>query len=80
MLTQKDLNDIEELIDEKLDEKLKLLPSKDEFFTKMGELMNELQTLRQETTILPEQVADLKDRVEKLEVIHPKGEHPQLTT
>lgn len=65
MLTQKDLNDIEALIDEKLDEKLKLLASKDEFFTKMGELMEELQALRQETTIIPEQVANLRDKVGK---------------
>lgn len=78
MLTQRDLESIEELIDEKLDEKLKILPSKNEFFTKMGELMKELEALRQETTVLPEQVADLKDRVENLENIHPKGKHPQF--
>ena len=46
-LTQKDLDAIEELIDEKLDEKIKLLPTKGEFFSKMDEVMGELKAIRE---------------------------------
>lgn len=45
MLTQKDTDEIEKTIDQKLDQKIKLLPTKDEFFTKMDEVMGELQTI-----------------------------------
>ena len=34
-LTQKDLDQVEEIVDRKLDDKIKLLPTKDEFFGKM---------------------------------------------
>lgn len=44
MLTVKDLDEIEKLIDRKLEEKLKNLPSKDEFFAYMDKAMGELQT------------------------------------
>ena len=71
MLTQKDFDQIETIIDQKLEEKLKILPSKDEFFIQMGKLMKELQDLRKETTVLPQQIADLKDKVETLETLTP---------
>jgi len=44
-LTQRDLDEIEELMDQKLDEKLKILPTKDDFFTQMGEVMGELKAI-----------------------------------
>lgn len=45
MLTQKDLDEIEEIVEEKLDGKIKNLPTKDEFFSKMDEVMGELGRL-----------------------------------
>ncbi len=42
MLTIKDLDEIEELIKKHINEALGHLPSKDEFFGKMDELMGEL--------------------------------------
>lgn len=59
MLTQKDLNKIETIIDERLeekfdekfDEKFKFLPSKDEFYEKMDEVMGELKAIREEQTV-----------------------------
>ena len=60
MLTQKDLDEIEQLIEEKI----KFLPTKDEFYTEMGKIMKELQSLRQET----------------LENIHPQGKHSQVSS
>ncbi len=54
MLTQKDFDQIEELLDEKLEEKfnskLKGLPTKDEFYEKMDEVMGELKAIREEQT------------------------------
>ena len=34
-LTQKDFDQIEELLDEKLEEKIKILPTKEEFFNRI---------------------------------------------
>lgn len=54
MLTQKDLDQVEELFDERLEEKfndkLRGLPSKDEFYEKMDEVMGELKAIREEQT------------------------------
>ena len=45
MLTQKDLDEIKQLIHDELDEKIKFLPTKDDFYTKMDEVMGELRDL-----------------------------------
>lgn len=71
MLTQKDLDEIEKLIDEKLDEKIKLLPSKDEFFTEMSKLMGELKAIREERETQADVLSNHGDRLEKLENLHP---------
>ena len=55
MLTLKDLLKIEKIVDDKLDEKLeqkfneklRFLPTKEEFFTKMDEIMGELKAMRE---------------------------------
>jgi hypothetical protein len=52
MLTQKDLDEIEGLIEEKI----KILPTRDEFLTKMDQVMKELETIRDEQTIIGHQV------------------------
>lgn len=70
MLTQKDLEEIKKIVDESLEEKTKLLPTKDEFFTKMDEVMGELSTIRDEQTILGHQVSDHEERLTSLEEIH----------
>lgn len=51
MLTQKDLDQVEEIVDRKLDEKIKFLPTKDEFFGKMDEVMGELKAIREEQEV-----------------------------
>lgn len=68
-LTQKDFDQIEELLDEKLDEKLKILPTKKEFFSKMDEVMGELKTVREEQTVLSHQVSNHENRLRTLEEI-----------
>jgi dsDNA-specific endonuclease/ATPase MutS2 len=43
------------------------LPTKDEFYTKMDEVMGELKATREEVAIRSHQVADHEDRIEKIE-------------
>lgn len=65
----KDLIDVtfDERLDEKLDEKLSHLPTKDEFYTKMDEVMGELKTIREEQAVQSHQLSNHEDRVEKLD-------------
>ena len=73
-LTKQDLLNIGDLIDQKLDQKLKeelspikerihLLPTKDEFFKKMDEVITELHTTREEQTVMHGQIANHEDRI-----------------
>ena len=68
-LTQKDFNQIEELTRGVVKEEIKNLPTKEEFFSKMDESMGELETIREEQTILSHQVADHENRLKSLEEI-----------
>ena len=67
VLTQKDFDQIDKILDEKLDEKLKILPTKEEFFSKMDEVVGELKTVREEQTVLSHQVSNHEDRLKTLE-------------
>ena len=60
---------IGEAIEEKLVTKDDVghLPTKDEFYGKMDEVMGELKAMREEVAISSHQVADHSDRLEKLE-------------
>ena len=60
---------------EELKEKVSNLPTKQEFFTKMDEVMNELKTIREEHVVLNGKVDRTDERVENLEKIHPDGTH-----
>jgi len=64
MLTQKDFDQIEGLIDEKLDEKIKFLPSKDEFYSKMDDIMGELKAIREEQEIITGKTSEYNDTIE----------------
>ena len=58
---------LDEKLDEKLDERLSFLPTKDEFYGKMDEVMGELKAIREEVTVLGHRVSEHDDRLEKLE-------------
>jgi hypothetical protein len=60
---------IEEATEKKLvtKEDISHLPTKDEFYEKMDEVMGELKTIREEQAVLGHQVADHDDRIEKVE-------------
>ncbi len=67
MLTQKDLEEVGKLIEEKLDEKIKFLPTKEEFFTRMDKLSGEIQSVRDAQELHAGQHTDIDDRFEKID-------------
>jgi hypothetical protein len=60
---------IEEAVETKLVTKddLSHLPTKDEFYGKMDEVMGELKAIREEFAVSSHQVAEHGDRLEKIE-------------
>lgn len=74
-LSQTDLDEIEELVKGIVEEKIRNLPSKNEFFEWMDKLMKELKDIRDEITIVSQYSSDHSDKLEKLEKIHPLGQH-----
>lgn len=83
-LTTKDLDRIGKLIDRKLDEKIKFLPTreefkeleakikflptKDEFYVSMDKIMKELSTIREELALTPS-FTQVADLEEKVEAL-----------
>ena len=77
-LDNDDLKAIKNLIEVTIDEAIEAkglvtkedishLPSKDEFYTKMDEVMGELKTIREEQPLLSHRVSDHEDRIGKIE-------------
>jgi hypothetical protein len=73
-LDNDDLKAIKALIEVTIDEKelitksdISHLPTKDEFYTKMDEVMGELKTIREEQTLQSQHLSDHDDRIEKIE-------------
>lgn len=57
----------DEKLDAKLDEKLSHLPTKDEFYTKMDEVMGELKTIREEQAVQSQHLSDHEDKIQTIE-------------
>ena len=74
-LTKKDLDEIEKLIDEIITDKVKGLPSRDEFLRAMDKVMGELETIRSELKLSNHHLNKHEDRISSLEGIHPQGQH-----
>ncbi len=69
------VNPFEEKVDDKFEElenKINLLPTKDEFYLKMDEVMGELKAIREEQTAQSGVLSNHSDRIEKLESLHPE--------
>lgn len=61
MLTQNDIAEIERIIGEKLDEKTKLLPSKEDFFRRMDTLSGQLLKIEESQTLHNGQHTEIHD-------------------
>jgi len=79
MLTQSDLNEVEEVVGEKIDEKTKNLPTKDEFYEETLKILSKLDKLDEAMTIVTARQSKHGDQIEALEKIHPRGRHPIST-
>lgn len=66
MLTQKDLEEVEKLVRNVVTEEVKHLPNKEEFYTKMDELMGEIKTMREAQELHSGQHTEINDWIEKL--------------
>ncbi len=60
---------------EDLQAKIKLLPTTDVFLTKMDEVMGELKDIREEQTTLSYRVSTHSDEISALQDIHPNNNH-----
>lgn len=71
---------LEDVLEYKLEEKIKEyvgnLPTKEEFNSRMDEVMGELKTVREEQAMLFQHSRDHSDQIEKLQNIHPFNSHP----
>ncbi|MBI5613370.1 hypothetical protein HY947_00425 [Candidatus Gottesmanbacteria bacterium] len=67
MLTQVDLDEINELLDKKLDEKISILPTKEHFAKRMDELSGMMKKIDEEFTLHTGSHDDLDSRVAALE-------------
>ncbi len=60
-------DEVEKIVEEKLDAKIKLLPTKDEFFTRMDALSGEIKAVRQEQTIHADEHRKINDRFDRID-------------
>lgn len=67
MITQKDINELEKTFVTKIDLKEALTQLKSDIFNKFDAFIKDVRDSHEERTIIAGQIADLHDRVEKLE-------------
>ena len=72
---EREFKRLEKAIDKKLEERLKNIPTKHEFFNAMDKLMKELKAMREEHQIAVPRIYDHEERISSLEEIHPSGQH-----
>jgi len=77
-LTQNDFDQIEELTEKVVEEKIKFLPTKDELYGKLDSIVGELKTIREEIVLISHKSSDHEERINELELIHPAGKHAVL--
>jgi ureidoglycolate hydrolase len=78
MLAQTDLDEIEKIVDEKITEKTRNLPTKDEFFEETLKVLKKLDNLQEAMDIVSARQSTHSDQIEALEKIHPLGSHTAL--
>lgn len=66
---------VDRIVGEKLDEKLKFLPTKDEFYNQMDHIVKLLNDMKDELTMVTYRVGQHDESIERLEAIHPGFSH-----
>ena len=83
MITQKDKQEIKTIFKEEFDEqyekRFKFLPTKEEFFTAMDEVMGELKGIREEQELITHRVSQHTDQLEDHETRITKLQSPTAT-
>lgn len=73
---------LDEVLDQKLEEKIphyiSHLPTKDEFYEETGKILKEIKDMKEELMIVNHRSSENRDKIEKLENIHPQGEHATI--
>ncbi len=64
MLNQKDIAEIRKIVREEIGEETKHLPTKDEFYTKMDELVGEVKAMREEQIVISGKISEHTDSIE----------------
>ena len=75
VLTEPDINEIRKIVKEEVSGATSYLPNKDEFYAENDKLMVELKAIRENQEAEVGRRRNIEERVEKLEDIHPKGQH-----
>ena len=76
MLTQSDIDEITRIVKDELDDKIKLLPTKDQYFERMDSLSGQIKTLQETINMHDGQHLNIDDNQEdtdkRLKVIEDK--------
>ena len=64
MLTQKDFDEIEKLVKDIIKEEIKFLPTKNEFYKMLDELMGEIKAVREEQELHSGQHSKIYEQME----------------
>lgn len=75
MLTEADIDYLEQRLEEKFLTKDDFIKFKDDIFTKLDRILKEIVTSREEQTVIAHRVSNHEDKIEALEEIHPLGKH-----
>lgn len=67
MLTQKDVEQIEKQTRKILKQEIKHLPTKDDFYNRMDELIGEVKSMREEQTLIAGKISEHTDSIENHE-------------
>lgn len=66
MLTQRDIEEIERIVQEIVHDEVKHLPNKEDFYSRMDELMGEVKAMRESQELHAGQHASISDFQEKV--------------
>ncbi len=81
MTTNKNITSVRQIVREEIQESIKHLPTRDQFYTKMDEVMGELKAIREEQTLITGRVTQHSDDLEEHDVRISKLEkHAQVAS